>query len=98
MSTETSEAVPYTRPRRNLKMWGAIGLSLGIVAPSLAMSGNGQGTAAAVGKAVPLIFVLGAIGIALIAHGFFRLTQRYNQAGSAYALVGIDRKSTRLNS
>src|ERR1019366_5164574 len=47
------------------------------------------GTAAAVGKAVPLIFVLGAIGIALIAHGFFRLTQRYNQAGSAYALVGM---------
>jgi hypothetical protein len=27
------------------------------------MSGNGQGTAAAVGEAVPLIFVLGAIGI-----------------------------------
>ncbi len=70
-------------------MWGAIGLSLGIVGPSLAMSGNGQGTAAAVGKAVPLIFVLGAIGIALIAHGFFRLTQRFNQAGSAYALVGM---------
>jgi amino acid transporter len=69
-------------------MWGAIGLSLGIVGPSLAMSGNGQGTAAAVGKAVPLIFLLGAIGIALIAHGFFRLTQRFNQAGSAYALVG----------
>lgn len=89
MSTETNEAAPYARPRRNLKMWGAIALSLGIVGPSLAMSGNGQGTASAVGKAVPLIFVLGAIGIALIAHGFFRLTQRYNQAGSAYALVGM---------
>lgn len=89
MSTESKESLPYTRPRRNLKLWGAIGLSLGIVGPSLAMAGNGQGTAAAVGKAVPLIFVLGAIGIGLIAHGFIRLTQRYNQAGSAYALVGM---------
>jgi amino acid transporter len=76
------------RPRRNLTLLGALGLSLGIVGPSLAMSGNGQGSAALVGKAVPLIFVLGAIGIMLISHSFVRLTQRYNQAGSAYALVG----------
>jgi len=77
------------RPRRTLKLWGALGLSLGIVGPTLAMSGNGQGTVAAVGKAVPLVFILAAIGIALIAHGFVRLTQRYNHAGSAYALVGM---------
>jgi amino acid transporter len=52
------------------------------------MSGNGQGTAAAVGKAVPLIFVLGGICVLLISHGYIRLTQHYNQAGAAYALVG----------
>lgn len=77
------------RPRRNLKLWGALGLSLGIVGPTLAMAGNGQGTVASVGKAVPIVFVFGAIGVALIAHGFVRLTQRYNHAGSAYALVGM---------
>jgi len=88
VSKETSEAAPYARPRRNLKLWGAIGLSLGLIAPNLAMAGNGQGAAVAVGKSVPLIFVLGAVGIGLIAHGFIRLTQRFNQAGSAYALVG----------
>jgi amino acid transporter len=76
------------RPKRNLTVWGALGLSLGIVGPSLAMSGNGQGTAAAVGKAVPLIFVLGGICVLLISHGYIRLTQYYNQAGAAYALVG----------
>jgi amino acid transporter len=38
---------------------------------------------------VPLVFLFGAIGIAIIAHGFIRLTQRYNHAGSAYALVGV---------
>ena len=79
----------YTRPRRNLKLWSAIGLSLGIVGPTLAMSGNGQATVLAVGKSVPLVFLFGAIGIAIIAHGFIRLTQRYNHAGSAYALVGV---------
>ena len=86
MSQATNDQA--TKPRRNLSVWGALGLSLGIVGPSLAMSGNGQGTAAAVGKAVPLIFVLGGLCILLISHGFIRLTQRYSQAGSAYALVG----------
>jgi len=86
MSQATTDQA--TKPRRNLSVWGALGLSLGIVGPSLAMSGNGQGTAAAVGKAVPLIFVLGGLCILLISHGFIRLTQRYSQAGSAYALVG----------
>jgi amino acid transporter len=62
---------------------------LGIVGPTLAMSGNGQGTVSVVGKAVPLVFVFGAIGIALIGHGFIRLTQRYSHAGSSYALVGL---------
>lgn len=89
MSSVVSDKREVVRPKRNLSLWGAVGLSLGIVGPTLAMSGNGQGTAALVGKAVPLIFVLGAIGIAMISHGFIRLTQRFNQAGSAYALVGM---------
>jgi amino acid transporter len=79
----------YVRPKRNLKLWGAIGLSLGIVGPTLAMAGNGQATVLSVGKSVPLVFLFGAVGILIIAHGFIRLTQRYNHAGSAYALVGV---------
>ena len=80
--------MPYAKPKRNLKLWGAVGLSLAIVGPTLAMAGNLQGKLGAVGKAVPLIFVFGAIGIILVAHGFMGLTQRYNQARRAYALVG----------
>lgn len=83
------QADTVVRPRRNLKLWGVIGLSLGIVGPTLAMSGNGQGVIGTVGKSLPLIFLIGAVGIAIIAHGFIRLTQRYNHAGSAYALVGV---------
>lgn len=86
--SQSTQSDATIKPRRNLTLWGALGLSLGIVGPSLAMSGNGQGTAAAIGKAVPLIFVLGGLCILLISHGFVRLTQRYSGAGSAYALVG----------
>lgn len=74
--------------KRKLKLWEALALSLGLMGPTLAMSGNGQGIIGTVGKAVPLVFLLGFIGVALVAYGFIRLTQRYNHAGSAYALVG----------
>ncbi|MER5390455.1 APC family permease [Saccharopolyspora sp. NPDC002686] len=74
--------------KRKLKLWEALALSLGLMGPTLAVSGNGQGIIATVGKAVPLVFLLGFIGVALVAYGFIRLTQRYNHAGSAYALVG----------
>jgi amino acid transporter len=74
--------------KRKLRLWEALALSLGLMGPTLAMAGNGQGIIGTVGKAVPLVFLLGFIGVALVAYGFIRLTQRYNHAGSAYALVG----------
>lgn len=74
--------------KRKLKLWEALALSLGVMGPTLAMSGNGQGIIGSVGKGVPLVFLLGFVGVGLVAYGFIRLTQRYNHAGSAYALVG----------
>jgi amino acid transporter len=74
--------------KRKLRLWEALALSLGLMGPTLAMAGNGQGIIGTVGKAVPLVFALGFLGVALVAYGFIRLTQRYNHAGSAYALVG----------
>ncbi|HET8598852.1 MAG TPA: APC family permease [Segeticoccus sp.] len=75
--------------RRKLKLWEALALSLGLMGPTLAMAGNGQGLIAQVGSAVPLVFLLGAVGVGLVAYGFARLTRRYNHSGSAYALVGV---------
>lgn len=75
--------------KRSLKLWEALALSLGMVGPTLAMSGNAQGLIDSVGKALPLVFVFGLIGVAFIAYGFIRLTQYYNHTGSAYGLVGI---------
>jgi amino acid transporter len=74
--------------KRKLRLWEALAISLGLIGPTMAMAGNGQGIIGTVGKAVPLVFTLGFVGVALVAYGFIRLTQRYNHAGSAYALVG----------
>jgi amino acid transporter len=75
--------------RRELRFWEAIAISVGIMAPTAAMSLNGVAPAGLVGRAVPLAFLFAAIAIALISYSFVRLTRFFNHAGSAYALVGV---------
>lgn len=77
-----------TLPRRTLPLWVALALSVATVGPTLAMAGNGQGLVATVGKSIPLVFVIGLVGVALVGYSFVRLTRYLNHAGSAYALVG----------
>ena len=74
--------------RRELSVWEAIGLSLALMAPSMAVNINPQGTAGTVGRAVPLAFALATAGVLLIAYTFVRLCQRFNHAGSVYGFVG----------
>lgn len=76
-------------PRRRLPLWVALALSVATVGPTLAMAGNGQGLVSTVGKSIPLVFVIGLAGVALVAYSFVRLTRHLNHAGSAYALVGV---------
>lgn len=73
---------------RKLRLWEALTLSVGLMGPTLAMGLNGAGVATTVGKAVPLVFLLGLLGVGLVAYGFWRLTQHFHQAGSVYALAG----------
>lgn len=74
--------------RRDLSVWQAIGLSVALMAPSMAANINPQQTAGAAGRAVPLAFFLSALGVLLVAYGFVRLCQYYQHAGSVYAFVG----------
>ncbi|MGF1470817.1 MAG: APC family permease [Rubrobacteraceae bacterium] len=74
--------------RRRLRLWEAVGLSLALMAPSMAANINPQGTAETVGRAVPLAFALASAGVLLVAWTFVRLTQRFNHAGSVYGFVG----------
>ncbi|MDA8322901.1 MAG: APC family permease [Actinomycetota bacterium] len=73
---------------RSLSVWEAIGISLALMAPSMAASINPQGTAGTVGRAVPVAFALAFVGVLLVAYTFVRLTQRFHHSGSVYGFVG----------
>ncbi len=65
-------------------MWEAIGISVALMAPSMAANINPQSS---VGRAVPLSFAIATVGVLLIAYGFVRLCQNFNHAGSVYGCV-----------
>ena len=75
--------------RRNLSVWQAVGLSVALMAPSMAANINPQPTIAQVGRGVPLAFLLAAIGVLLVGWGFVRMCQYFQHAGSVYAFVGL---------
>ena len=77
-----------TSLRRSLSVWQAVGLSVALMAPSMAANINPQGTALTVGRATPLAFFLAAIAVLLIAYVFVRLCQYYRHAGSVYVFAG----------
>ena len=71
-----------------LSVWQAIGISVALMAPSMAANINPQGTAGLVGRATPLAFFLAAVAVLLIAYVFVRLCQYYQHAGSVYVFAG----------
>ena len=79
---------PGTGLRRNLSVWQAVGISVALMAPSMAANINPQGTAGLVGRATPLAFFLAAVAVLLIAYVFVRLCQYYQHAGSVYVFAG----------
>src|SRR3954465_12309232 len=83
----TSAESPHLR--RELHLWEAVGISLALMAPSMAANINPQGAASAVGRAVPLAFALATVGVLLIAFTYVRLCQRFHHAGSVYGFVGV---------
>jgi amino acid transporter len=87
VSTEKAETEPV-KLHRNLSVWEAIGISLALMAPSMAASINPQGTAGLIGRAVPIAFALAFVGVLLVAYTFVRLTQRFHHSGSVYGFVG----------
>jgi amino acid transporter len=58
------------------------------MAPSMAANINPQASAATAGYAVPLTFLIAAVGVLLVAYTFVRLCQYYHHPGSVYAFVG----------
>src|ERR1700749_2464926 len=90
-SNETGSGTGQRKLHRNLSVWEAIGISLALMAPSMAASINPQATATTVGRAGPLAFAPGMAGVLLVAYTFVRLTQRYPHSGSVYGFFGATR-------
>ena len=84
------EANPSGAPglKRSLSVWAAVGLSVALMAPSMAANINPQASATTAGRAVPLTFLIAAIGVLLVAYSFVRLCQYFHHSGSVYAFVG----------
>ena len=84
------EASPSGGPglKRSLSVWAAVGISVALMAPSMAANINPQGSATYAGRAVPLTFLIAAVGVLLVAYSFVRLCQYFHHAGSVYAFVG----------
>jgi amino acid transporter len=74
--------------RRELRFMETAAVSIGVMAPTLAMSVTGVAAANALGRAAPLAFVFAALGVGLVAYGFVRLAGQFSHAGSVYAFVG----------
>ncbi|MHB1833412.1 MAG: APC family permease [Solirubrobacteraceae bacterium] len=75
--------------RRELPFSGALALSIGIMAPTAALALNGAGAAGDAGRAVPLVFVLGLIGVGFVSYAFIRLSRYISHAGSMYGFTGV---------
>src|SRR5215211_43660 len=86
----TTPARPHARSalRRQLNLFGTVAVSIGVMAPTLAMSVTGVEPARLLGRAAPLAFVFAAIGVGLVAYGFVRLSGEFAHAGSVYGFVG----------
>ncbi|HXY46142.1 MAG TPA: APC family permease [Acidimicrobiales bacterium] len=78
----------HSRLMGKLTIWSAIGLSVGLMAPSMAANINPQGAEPFVGRAIPLSFLVAAVGILLVSYSIARLCQHFHHAGSVYGFVG----------
>src|SRR3954469_9376249 len=76
------------RLSRELNVWETIGISVALMAPSMAANINPQGTVGSVGRAVPLAFALATVGVLLVSWTFVRLCRRFSPSGSVYGFVG----------
>jgi len=90
ISTQSRSGEPARRPglHRELRFFETTSVSVGVMAPTLAMSVTGVAAAAALGRAAPLAFAVAALGVGLVAYGFVRLAGEFSHAGSVYGFVG----------
>jgi hypothetical protein len=98
---EQMEANPSGGPglKRSLSIWAAAGLSVALMAPGMAANINPQGSATYAGRAVPLTFLIAAVGVLFVACSFFRTARKLGEALAAredIAVPGTEEPAPRL--
>jgi amino acid transporter len=87
--TSREEAPPAAPTlRRQLRFRETAAMSVGVMAPTLAMSITGAAAARVLGRGAALAFLAAGLGVGLVAYGFVRLSREFSSAGSVYAFVG----------
>jgi amino acid transporter len=76
--------------RRNLGLIEAVGLSLSIIAPTMAMAFNVTLAVRAAGRAAPLAFAVGTAALAVVGLSFVAFARRVAHAGSAFAYIASE--------
>ena len=76
------------RLRRELGGIETWALSIGVLAPALAMSIASVEPAKLLGRAAPIAFMIAAVCVGFVCYGFVRLSSRFSHAGSVYAFNG----------
>jgi amino acid transporter len=74
--------------RRQLRFLETAAMSIGVMAPTLAMSITGAPAAKVLGRGAALAFLAAGLGVGLVAYGFVRLAREFSSAGSVYAFAG----------
>jgi amino acid transporter len=72
---------------RNLGVLEAIGLSLSMAAPTMAMAFNVTLAAGVAGSAAPLAFAIGTVALIIVGLSFIAFARRMSSASSAYAYI-----------
>ena len=84
----SAESASQPALRRELRFTETAAVSVGVMAPTLAMSITGVAAASELGRAAPMAFAVAALGVGFVAYGFVRLAGEFSHAGSVYAFVG----------
>lgn len=74
--------------KRNLGLFEAIGLSLSVIAPTMAMALNVAMAVGVAGAAAPLGFAVGTVMVVIVSLSFIFFSSRVSRTGSAYAYIG----------
>ena len=89
------DASPSNTPglKRSLSVWAAVGLSVALMAPSMAANINPQGSALHAGRAVPLTFL---IAVVIFAAGTARKLGAALAAREGIKAPGVEEPAPRL--